>query len=128
MSGKGVRDLLREASAVIDVVSAEEAQGLLGDPEVIFVDVRETQERAQATIPGSIHAPRGFLEMIADPAGPMHNPAFSGGKRLVLFCASGGRSALAGKTLKDMGHQSVTNLAGGIQAWAQSGGAVGRES
>ena len=124
MSGKGVRELLAEANAVIDVVTAEEAQGLLGEPDVVFVDVRESQERAQATIPGSIHAPRGFLEMIADPAGPMHNPAFSSGKRLVIFCASGGRSALAGKTLKDMGQRSVSNLAGGIQAWAQAGGPI----
>ena len=86
------------------------------------MDVRESHERAQGFIPGSIHAPRGFLEFIADPEGPMHNPVFTSGKRLILYCGSGTRSALAGKTLCDMGLSNLVNLAGGIQAWLQAGG------
>jgi rhodanese-related sulfurtransferase len=64
------------------------------------------------------------LEFIADPEGPMHNPAFASGRRLVVFCGSGGRSVLAGKTLHEMGLRNVANLAGGFQAWVQAGGEV----
>ena len=70
----------------------------------MFVDVRETAEREKTgTVKGAVHAPRAFLEFMADPASERHIPELSSGKRLVLFCASGGRSALAAKTLKDMG-------------------------
>ncbi|MGF1609249.1 MAG: rhodanese-like domain-containing protein [Kiloniellales bacterium] len=119
---KGFRALLAEANAEIDVVSPAEARALLGDADTLFVDVREAQERVRGYIPGSIHAPRGFLEFIADPEGPMHNPDLASGRRLVVYCASGGRSTLAAKTLKDMGFDRVANLVGGIQAWAQAGG------
>jgi len=119
---KGFKTLLAEANAMIDVISPGEARTLLGDAHTVFVDVREAQERARGHIPGSIHAPRGFLEFIADPEGPMHDPAFGSGKRLVVYCASGGRSTLAARTLKEMGFERVSNLAGGIQAWAQAGG------
>jgi len=124
MSGKGFKDLLAEANAVINVVSPQEAKWLTDQDNVVFVDVREAQERAQGFIPGSIHAPRGFLEFIADPEGPMHNPALTPDKRLVVYCASGGRSTLAAKTFKDMGFDNVANLVGGFQAWVQSGGDV----
>ena len=73
-------------------------------------------------IAGAVAAPRGFLEFIADPTSPMHNPALSSGKRLVVYCASGGRSALATKTLQDMGYAEVANLTGGYQAWTGTGG------
>ena len=63
-----------------------------------------------------------WMEFIADPEGPMHNPAFASGKRLILYCGSGTRSALAGKTLCDMGLSNLVNLAGGVQAWLQAGG------
>jgi rhodanese-related sulfurtransferase len=119
---KGFKTLLAEANAMIDVISPGEARTLLGDADTVFVDVREAQERARGHIPGSIHAPRGFLEFIADPEGPMHDPAFGSGKRLVVYCASGGRSTLAARTLKEMGFERVANLAGGLQAWAQAGG------
>ena len=122
MSGKGFKDLLAEANAVINVVSAQEAKWLTDQDNVVFVDVRESQERAQGFIPGSVHVPRGFLEFIADPEGPMHNPALTPDKRLVVYCASGGRSTLAAKTFKDMGFDNVSNLVGGFQAWVQSGG------
>ena len=63
-----------------------------------------------------------FLEFFADPESPMHNEAFSSGKKLVVFCGSGGRSALASKTLKDMGFHNVVHIAGGFTAWLQVGG------
>ncbi len=119
----GIRQMLADANAAVDSITAAEAVTLAGDEGTVFVDVRETVERQQTgTIAGAVHAPRGFLELIADPEGPMHNDALVSGKRLVLFCASGGRSALAAKTLKDMGIGNVANLVGGLPAWVQAGG------
>lgn len=119
---KDLRQLLQEAGAASDAIGTEDALKLLGNDEVVFVDVREGHERAQGYIPGSIHAPRGFLEFIAHPNGPMHNPAFTSGKRLVLYCGTGARSALAGKTLHDLGLANLTNLTGGIKGWVGAGG------
>ncbi len=119
----GIRQMMADANAAIDTLTAAEAVALADDGDAVFVDVRETVERQQTgTIAGALHAPRGFLELIADPEGPMHNDALVSGKRLVLFCASGGRSALAAKTLKDMGIGNLANLAGGLPAWVQAGG------
>ena len=124
MLKKGFKQMLDEANAVVGVVSVQEAIALLDDPDVVFVDVREGEERARGAIPSSVHAPRGFLEFMADPEGPMHNPAFVSGKKLVVYCGSGGRSALAGRTLAEMGIGNVVNLVGGIQAWNQAGGPI----
>ena len=113
----GVKQMLAEANAKIDTIAVHDAIALLDDPEVAFVDLREQVERQQGTIPGSAHAPRGFLEFQAEPQSDAHNPVFSSGKRLVLFCRSGGRSALAAKTLVDMGVPEVVHIAGGFAAW-----------
>ncbi len=126
MLTKGSKRLLAEANAAIETVSVGDARRLLDGGDVVFVDVREGTERAQGYIPGSVHAPRGFLEFIADPEAAMHNPAFSSGKRLVLYCGSGARSALAAKTLDDMGLKKVCHMAGGFGAWVQAGGPVER--
>jgi rhodanese-related sulfurtransferase len=122
MLAKGIRQLLMEADAVVETVSVADACSLVGNEDVVFVDVRESQERAKGYIAGSIHAPRGFLEFIADPQAPMHDPAFSSGKRLILYCGSGTRSALAGRSLAEMGLTKLANLEGGFQAWVQAGG------
>ena len=124
MVTKGFRDLMAEANAVIDQISVHDAQALHGAEDVVFVDVREQHEWANGHIPGAVHAPRGFLEFVADPDGPMHNPALASGSRLVIYCASGGRSALAAKTLRDMGLTNVANMVGDFQAWNQAGGAI----
>lgn len=126
MLSKGFKQLLAEANAAIDTVAVADARRLHGQGDVVFVDVREGQEWAQGHIPGAIHAPRGFLEFIADPESPMHKAELNSGKRIVLYCASGGRSALAAKTLKDMGVAKVSHMAGGIGAWSQAGGPVER--
>ena len=116
-------EMLAEANVAVESLSAEEALKLAGDPGALFVDVRERHEReSSGTIPGAVHAPRGFLEFIADREGPMHDHAFDAGKRLVVFCASGSRSALAAKTLKDMGFEDVATIAGGFKAWREAGG------
>jgi rhodanese-related sulfurtransferase len=114
--------LIGEALAEVASISVDEALGLAGGEDTVFVDVRERAEHAAGAITGAVAAPRGFLEFIADPASPMHNPALSAGKRLVIYCASGGRSALATKTLQDMGYAEVANLTGGFQAWTEAGG------
>ena len=130
MLKKGFKQLLAEANAEIEIVPVKESQGLSGDPDVVILDVREAHERQQGYIPGSIHASRGFLEFVADPEGPMHNPRLTPDKRVVVYCGTGGtggtggRSALAAKTLKDMGFSRVASLAGGFQAWQAEGGDI----
>ena len=114
--------LIGEALAEVASVSVEDALALVGGVDAVFVDVRERAEQSAGAITGAVAAPRGFLEFVADPASPMHNPALSAGKRLVIYCASGGRSALAAKTLQDMGYAEVANLTGGFQAWTEAGG------
>ncbi|HZS82150.1 MAG TPA: rhodanese-like domain-containing protein [Stellaceae bacterium] len=126
MLKRGVKQLVAEANAEVETLSVADALKLAGDPDTVFVDVRESVERRQSGgIKGSVHVPRGFLEFQADPESPAHNPALSSGKKLVLYCASGGRSALAAKTLQDMGLRRVAHLAGGFSAWQQAGGPVG---
>ena len=114
--------LIGEALAEVASISVDDALALVGGEDALFVDVRERAEQSAGAITGAVAAPRGFLEFIADPASPMHNPALSSGKRLVVYCASGGRSALAAKTLQDMGYAEVANLTGGFQAWSEAGG------
>jgi len=126
MLTKGFKQCLAEANAAIETVSIEEARRLHAAGDVLFVDVREGTEHVQGHIPGSVSAPRGFLEFIADPESPMHKPALSSGRRLILYCASGGRSALAAKTLRDMGIAQVCHMAGGFGGWVQSGGPAER--
>ena len=123
MAVKDLRTLMTEAQAATETIGPQDALELLGREDIVFVDVRESHERGKGFIPGSIYAPRGFLEFIAHPQGPMHNPAFTSGERLILYCGSGSRSALACKTLHDMGFSNLVNLAGGVQGWLQAGGA-----
>jgi rhodanese-related sulfurtransferase len=124
---KRAAELVAEANAAVATLEVEQAKGLVGKDDVLFVDVREGGELAvQGKIPGAIHAPRGMLEFYADPSTPYHKPELASGKRLVVYCASGGRAALAAKTLKDMGIANVANLLGGFTAWQQQGGAIER--
>ena len=116
--------LIGEALAEVTSISVDEALALVDGGDAVFVDVRERAEHDAGAIAGAVAAPRGFLEFIADPATPMHNAALSSGKRLVIYCASGGRSALAAKTLQDMGYSEVANLTGGFQAWTEAGGPI----
>lgn len=109
------------AKQAVPAISAEEAAKLLDRQDVLFVDVRDAEEVAQSgKIRGALNISRGMLEFRADDATPYHNPAFSRDKTVVLYCASGGRSALGGKALMDMGYGKVKNL-GGFKAWEDSG-------
>jgi rhodanese-related sulfurtransferase len=122
---KGFKQLLAEANAQIETISVRDALALVGDPNTVFVDIRHRDEReASGGVRGAVHSPRGFLEFQADPESPMHLPELGSGKRLILYCASGGRSALAAKTLQDMGVPRVSHMAGGFTAWKQAEGPV----
>jgi len=114
----GFKKLLAEANALIKTVSVQDLDFVLDDEDTVLVDVRETVERENdGLIPGSVHASRGLLEFQADPESPSYNAALDPELRLILYCGTGGRSALAAKTLVDMGYSDVASLAGGYAAW-----------
>jgi rhodanese-related sulfurtransferase len=121
---KTVQSMLAEADAAVPRISPQEAKALVGRGDVLFLDVREPPEvAASGKVKGALAVPRGLVEFRADPASPMHDAAFDRGKTIVAYCASGGRSALVGKTLKDMGYDNVRNL-GGFKGWLDAGGDV----
>lgn len=121
---KTVQEMLAAADAAVPRISPEEAKSLVGRADVLFLDVREPAEvAASGKVPGAVAVPRGLVEFRADPASAMHDKAFDRAKTVVAYCASGGRSALVGKTLKDMGYDKVKNL-GGFKGWVDAGGAV----
>jgi rhodanese-related sulfurtransferase len=102
----------------IDELKAEMAR----DPDLLLVDIRELQERVDlGTLPGAKHAPRGMLEFWADPKSPYYRDYFTEGRRMVLFCAGGGRSALAAVALKEMGFTDVAHLEVGFNGWQKAG-------
>jgi rhodanese-related sulfurtransferase len=89
---------------------------------VVLVDVREPGESEEVgVIAGAVHVPRGVLEFAADPASPAHRPELLPERRVILHCASGGRSALAAVVLRDMGYRDVAHLDGGMAAWERDG-------
>ncbi len=122
---KSVRELLQAANAMVDTLDAAEALPLLQQKDVAFIDVRDGDElERDGKIPGATHVSRGMLEFRIDPASAMHNPVFASGKRLVFYCAGGGRSALAAQTAKSMGLANVAHVRGGFKAWREAGGPV----
>ncbi len=128
MLKKGARAMVSEAMAEIETLSVEEAKLQHGRDGVVFVDLRDGTERQRSGyVPGSIHTSRGMLEFQVDPESPMHNPAFATGKRIIFYCGSGGRSALATKTAQDMGLDNVCHVAGGFAAWTGIDGPVAKD-
>ena len=114
----GFKALLAKANAEIESLSVQDLAYVEDDPETVIVDVRDAKERdADGAIPGSLHASRGLLEFHADPDSPVHIKALRPDRKIVLYCGTGGRSALAAKTLQDMGFTDVLSLAGGFAAW-----------
>ena len=125
MTAITAKDLVAEATRHIVTISAEEAVKLIGKPNVAFIDLREMEELAKSgSVLDAVHVPRGLLEFQVDPASPTHNFELGGGKKLVLFCGSGSRSALAAKSLTDMGVKDVAHLTGGSPALRQAGAAT----
>jgi rhodanese-related sulfurtransferase len=119
---KGFRALVDEAMAQVKTYSVDEVKGRLNDPTVQIVDIRDVRELTAGTVVGSYHAPRGMLEFWVDPASPYHKPLFADeGKEFILFCGAGWRSALATKTLQDMGMRNVAHIDGGYAEWVKQG-------
>ncbi|MEZ5811102.1 MAG: rhodanese-like domain-containing protein [Rhizobiaceae bacterium] len=119
---KGYKALLDEANAAIKVVSAAEASTLAQSDDHLLVDIRDVRELArEGKVPGALHAPRGMLEFWVDPESPYHKEIFASGRSFIFFCAAGWRSALATKTVQDMGLGPVMHIDGGFAAWRDAG-------
>ena len=117
----GYQELIQNAMAQIETLPVEKAHAILGDTNSVFVDIRDIRElEREGMIPNALHAPRGMLEFWVDPDSPYYKPIFGEGKRLVLYCASAWRSALAAQTLQMMGVPNVCHLEGGFSAWKKA--------
>jgi rhodanese-related sulfurtransferase len=122
MNSKTVAHLIAEAKSQIEQLSPAAAAAELEGGNVLLVDLREADERANhGSIPGAIHAPRGMLEFYADPTSTYFRPEFDPDLRIILYCASGSRSALAANTLQKFGYDRVAHLDGGLRAWQEAG-------
>ena len=120
----GLRQLMEAANAAVPRVTPAQAKEMIAKGNVVVVDVRDAMELKQSgKVAGAVHVPRGMLEFRADPDSPAHDKALSKDKTVIVYCASGGRSALSGKTLKDFGYSKVYNL-GGFKDWVEAGGDV----
>ena len=119
-----VKQMMEAANAAVPKITPAEAREMIGKGNTLVVDVRDAPEvEKSGKIAGAVHVSRGMLEFRADPESPYHDPNFVKDKTIILYCASGGRSALSGKALKDMGYDRVYNL-GAFKDWAETGGAV----
>lgn len=122
MAIKPVKELVEEAKREIRTLSRDEVWRLAEAGEALVVDIRDPRElEREGRFPNALHAPRGMLEFWFDPASPYHKEAFATDKLIVLFCAGAWRSALAAKTLQDMGARNVAEMDGGFKAWKAEG-------
>jgi len=119
-----LKQMMEAANAVVPKVTAAQAREMIARGNTLMVDVRDGSEvEKSGKAAGAVHVSRGMLEFRADPESPAHDKNFTRDKTVILYCGSGGRAALAGKLLKDMGYGDVYN-AGSFKEWAESGGAV----
>ncbi|PLP58807.1 rhodanese [Mesorhizobium loti] len=119
-----VKDMMAAANAAVAKITADEARKLIAGENALVVDVRDAPEvLASGKVKGAVNISRGMLEFRADADTPYHNAELRKDRPIILYCASGGRSALSGRVLKDMGYQKVYNL-GGFKDWAEGGGEI----
>lgn len=119
-----VKQLMTEANAAVPKITPAETREMIAKGNTLVVDVRDAHEvEKSGKIAGAVNVSRGMLEFRADPESPYHDKNFAKDKTVIVYCASGGRSALSGKALKDLGYGEVFN-AGAFKDWAESGGAV----
>ncbi len=119
-----VKQMLEAANAAVPKITAQQAQELIAKGNALVIDVRDAPEvEKSGKVAGAVHVSRGMLEFRADPDSPYHDKNFAKDKNVILYCASGGRAALAGKVLKDMGYGHVYNI-GGLKDWTDAGGTV----
>ena len=120
---KGIKALIEDAEKNSRGISADAAQAKLGDPDTVFVDLRDVRElERDGMIPGAFHAPRGMLEFWVDPESPYYKPVFTEDKTFILYCQADWRGTLAAATLGDMGMENVLHLQGGFGEWRKAGG------
>jgi len=116
--------LVARAEAEVQTLSVEQATAAQASG-ALLVDVRDVREvKREGKIPGSYHVPRGMLEFWVDPDSPYHQDALTSADRLVLYCNLGWRSALAAKSLQEMGMTNVAHLGGGLEAWKKQSGPI----
>jgi rhodanese-related sulfurtransferase len=119
-----LKQMLEAANAAVPKITPDKARELIAGGNTLVIDVRDAPEvEKSGKAAGAVHVSRGMLEFRADPDSPYHDKNFSKDKTVILYCASGGRAALAGKTLKELGYDKVFN-AGAFKDWAESGGAI----
>jgi rhodanese-related sulfurtransferase len=120
----GVKQLLEAAHAAVPRISPAQAQELIASGNAIVIDVRDAPEvEKSGKVTGALHVSRGMLEFRADPDSPYHDKNLRRDRPVIVYCASGGRSALGGKVLKDMGYAQVYNL-GAFKDWVENGGEI----
>jgi len=120
-------EMVETARGQVENLTPRAVAAELDGGDAVLVDVREPGERDEAgIISGAVHVPRGILEFCADPASPAHRAELNPERRVILHCASGGRSALAAVVLRDMGYRDVAHLDGGMAAWERDGMSVDR--
>ena len=119
-----VKQMLEAANAAVPKITPAEAREMIAKGGTLVVDVRDAGEvAASGKAAGAVNVSRGMLEFRADQDSPYHDKNFSKDKTVILYCGSGGRAALAGKTLRDLGYDKVYNV-GGFKDWAEAGGEV----
>src|SRR4051794_8730283 len=119
-----VKQMMEAANAAVPRITPAEAREMIAKGNTLVVDVRDAPEVEQSgKVAGAVHVPRGMLEFRADPESPYHDSNFAKDKTVIVYCASGGRSALSGQALKELGYAEVYNL-GAFKDWAEAGGAV----
>jgi rhodanese-related sulfurtransferase len=119
-----LKEMMDAANAAVPRITPAQAQDMVAQGNTLMVDVRDALEVLKSgKIVGAVNVSRGLLEFRADPDSPSHDKSFAKEKNVIVYCGSGGRAALSGKVLKDMGYERVYNL-GGFKDWAESGGAV----
>ncbi len=119
-----VKQMMEAANAAVPKITPAQAREMIGKGNTLVVDVRDAPEvEKSGKIAGALHVSRGMLEFRADPESPYHDKHFAKDKAIILYCASGGRSALSGKALKDLGYDKVYNV-GAFKDWVDHGGEV----
>ena len=117
--------MVADANKEVEEISITDARLLIGQEDVLFIDIRDIREVAKTgRIVGAQHVPRGMLEMWIDPDTPYHRSFFADEKKFIFYCAGAWRSALAAKTAQDMGLTPVAHLEGGMTAWIEAGAPI----
>jgi len=121
---KSAKELVEAANAVVPKITPAQAQEMIANGNTLVVDVRDAPEVEQSgKVAGAVNVSRGMLEFRADPESPYHDQNFAKDKAVIVYCASGGRAALSGQALKELGYAEVYNL-GAFKDWAEAGGPV----